>query len=379
MTQTINLDNIERIVVKIGSSMVVDPNSNKLKEKWLASLCKDIASLLAKKKEVILVSSGAVSLGKKHIGLDTTNLKLEEKQAAAACGQPELIHNYHKYFAKHKRNVAQILLTLLDSENRRNYLNAKNTLETLLLCGVIPIVNENDTVATHELRFGDNDRLAARVAQMVGADLLIILSDIDGLYTANPKLDKSAQFIETIESISDDIKDMADNALSNDLGSGGMITKLAAAEITMQNGCDMVITSGYVQNPLKKLLQGRKHSYFKASESPLTARKKWIASSLNVKGSVVIDDGAYKAIKDGNSLLPAGIIDVEGEFERGDTITIKGCNGKEIAKGIAAYNVKDAQLIKGQQGHAIENIVGFSGRIEFIHRDDMVLSEESTT
>lgn len=365
----------KRIVVKIGSSLIVDQKGSGLRDKWLKSLIDDIVELRKAGKQVIIVTSGSVALGKKFIKYGKNGLRLEEKQAAAACGQPELIRHYQKFLGEHGVQAAQILLTLFDSESRRHYLNAKSTLEVLLDNKIVPIINENDTVATHELRFGDNDRLAARVAQMISADLLILLSDVDGLYTANPRLDDTAKHIAKVEEITKDIEGMAGEAITSGVGSGGMITKIAAAKIAMSGGCNVILTSGVKEHPLKAIEGGVKHTLFVSHESPVNARKRWIANSLKILGEVVVDNGAVKALKSGNSLLPAGVVDIKGEFKRGDTIEIKDCKLKKIGLGITAYSSRDARMIMGHQSQDIENLVGFSGRNELIHRDNMVVEE----
>jgi glutamate 5-kinase len=373
-----SIENSKRIVIKIGSSLIVDQKGSGLRDKWLKSLVDDIMSLKKRGKEVIIVTSGSVALGKKYIKYGKNGLKLEEKQAAAACGQPELVRHYQKFFNEHGVQAAQILLTLFDSESRRNYLNAKSTLEVLLANGVVPIINENDTVATHELRFGDNDRLAARVAQMSSSELLILLSDVDGLYTANPRLDSSARHIAEVDEITKDIEEMAGEAITSGVGSGGMITKIAAAKMAMSSGCNVVLTIGTNDNPVKAFEEGGRHTLFISHESPIKARKRWIASSLKILGEVVVDNGAVRALKSGNSLLPAGVVDIKGDFKRGDTIEIKDCKLKKIGMGISAYSSRDARMIMGHKSQDIENLVGFSGRNELIHRDNMVVEIDST-
>lgn len=363
----------KRVVIKIGTSLIVEPGSSKLKEKWLRSLTSDIAELKSMGKDVVIVTSGSVALGRKYITSAKKVIKLEEKQAAAACGQPELINKYKEFLSVHDVHVAQVLLTLVDSETRRNYLNAKNTIETLLANKVVPIINENDTVATEELRFGDNDRIAARVAQMVSADLLILLSDVDGLYTGNPRINAGAKHIAVVDEITKEIEDMAEGALSGGVGSGGMVTKIAAAKIAVLSGCAMLLASGKNLNPISSLNKRTKFTIFKTQDNPQKARKKWIASSLNVQGEVIIDDGAVKALQEGKSLLPAGVIDIAGKFDRGDTVVLKDSKLTKIGVGIIAYASEDAMLIKGQQSQEIENIVGFAGRRELIHRDNLVM------
>ena len=369
------IKNSKRIVVKIGSSLIVNSNGKGLNEKWLKSLASDLSKLRKQGKELVIVTSGSVALGRPYIkkSTDGKELRLEEKQAAAACGQTKLLKYYRKFLKGHGCEIAQILLTIFDSENRRNYLNAKNTIETLLENDIIPIINENDTVATHEIRFGDNDRLAAKVAQMVSADLLILLSDVDGLYTANPSLDSSAKHIAKVAKIDQEIESMASGALLSGVGSGGMITKIEAAKIATESGCSMILTQGISENPISKLKKGGKHTLFESDELPINARKKWIRSSLSSNGEVVIDKGAEKALENGSSLLPAGVVDVSGEFDRGDTIDIKNYKLEKIGVGITAYSSSDAKLIIGHQSQEIENIIGFSGRVELIHRDNMVL------
>ncbi|MDB2414983.1 glutamate 5-kinase [Rickettsiales bacterium] len=369
-----DISKVNRIVIKVGSSLIVKKDGYLLKEKWLASLIKDVSQLHKDNKEVVIVSSGAVSLGKRHIRTKNRQLKLEEKQAAAACGQIELLRHYKELLGKHEIEAAQILLTLFDFESRRNYLNVRNTLETLLGFGVVPVINENDTVATHELRFGDNDRLAARVAQMIGADLLIILSDVDGLYTENPNISPSAKHIKQVDEITPEFENMAGGALSG-IGSGGMITKIDAAKIAVNSGCNMVIASGIGVNPVKKYFNGAKSTLFVAKDTPMNARKNWISGNLTISGDIIIDDGALNALNKGKSLLPAGVVDVLGEFERGDTVFIKDCRNKIVGRGLIAHNSADAKLIMGQRSEEIEHIIGFSGRDELIHRNDMVLEK----
>lgn len=365
----------KRIVIKTGSALITDQQTGALKEAWLMSLAKDVAYLLSQDKEVTIVSSGSVALGRKYLGLERKVLRLEEQQAAAACGQVELLRHYRRVFEKESLKTAQILLTFKDTEDRRRYLNAKNTMMTLLGNRIVPVVNENDTVATNELRFGDNDRLAAKVAQMVSADLLILLSDIDGLYTENPKLNSDAEFVSEVKEITPEIERMATGSLSF-VGSGGMVTKIAAAKIATKGGCNVVLSDGNTKRPIDALIKGGKATWFLSGENPLNARKHWIATSLHVQGEIIVDKGAVRALQEGNnSLLPAGVIDVKGSFSRGDAVIIKDCSMVEIGKGLTAYSSKDAKLIMGQQSVEIKNIVGFSGRDELIHKDDLVLSK----
>lgn len=362
----------KRIVIKVGSSLLIGEN-NEPRSPWLASLASDIAAFKKEGKEVIVVTSGAVALGRQVLGYGTRALELEQKQAAAACGQIRLYSLWAQALQKEQLDAAQILLTADDSIHRRRYLNARNTVDTLLENpAIIPIINENDTVATAELRFGDNDRLAARVAQMAGADLLILFSDIDGLYSADPRANPDAEFHAEVFEITPEIERMAGGVASN-VGTGGMITKLAAAKIAMAAGCSMVIARGTELHPLKALLDGGKRTRFSAHESPLSARKHWIAGGIHPAGSVVVDDGAVGALKSGKSLLPAGVLAVEGRFDRGDAVLVKTTAGQLVAKGLIAYGAEDASRIIGKKSNEIEQILGFKRRDVLIHRDDLVL------
>jgi glutamate 5-kinase len=363
----------KRIVIKIGSSLLTDESTGALKKQWLSTLIENISDLCNQDKEVIIVTSGSIAIGRKLLKVTNQKLKLEEKQAAAACGQIELLSNYKEIFAKKDIEIAQILLTIEDSEDRRRYLNARNTLETLIRNKVIPIINENDTVATTEIRFGDNDRLAARVAQMVNADLLIIFSDIDGLYTANPNIDSNAKLIEKVENITSVIENMAGDSTSK-VGTGGMITKIAAAKIATSSGCHMVIAKGKIDHPIRVLEKNNRFTWFVAGSTPIKARKNWIAHSLNISGNVVINACAIEALKEGNSLLPVGVVKVSGNFNRGDKLRIVDEDGKEIGVGISAYSFSDAEKIIGKKTLEIANILGFYGREELIHRDDLVVN-----
>mgnify|MGYP000087180141 CR=1 FL=1 len=365
-------DDSRIIVIKVGSSLVANQETSAPNIKWLASLAEDVADLKKKNKQVIIVTSGAVALGRKVLGVKKKILKLQEKQAAAACGQLSLVSAYQECFSKHKMNTAQVLLTLEDSEDRRRYLNARNTIETLLDAEIIPVINENDTVATAEIKFGDNDRLAARVAQMVGANLLILLSDIDGLYTSDPNKNKNAEHIKEVVKIDEKIEKMAAGSVS-EVGSGGMVTKISAAKIAVSSGCHTIITLGKNNNPVSNLFNGEKNTIFISKENPDSAKKRWIADGLTAKGSVVVDDGAVQALKNGKSLLPAGVVKVEGEFDRGDTIMVKTKDNKEIARGLSTYSSEDAKKIIGSKSEKIPEILGFLGRDELIHRDDMVI------
>ena len=375
MKSTLNKTRIaeaKRIVVKIGSVLLVDDNSGTLHNAWLNSLGKDVAALRDRGHEVILVSSGAIALGRRCLGLKTGELKLEEKQAATAVGMVRLAQSYQETLNKFNLSVAQILLTLDDSENRRRYLNARSTIMTLLRVGVVPLINENDTIATDEIRFGDNDRLAARVASMVSADLLILLSNINGLYTADPAQDKTAKLVPTVTEITHEIEAMASNTVTSD-SSGGMPTKLAAAKQCLGAGCRMIICEGRGMFPLKSLENGGDCTWFIPSGNPQTARKRWISGSLQSLGSVIVDDGAVAALERGRSLLPAGILRIEGTFQRGDAITIMKKDGSEFGRGLIAYSSKDATQIIGHKTGEIEDLLGYRGRDEIIHRDDLVI------
>ena len=365
------------VVVKVGSALLVDGASGELRREWLASLCADVAALKQEGTQVILVSSGAIALGRRALGLKPGVLRLEESQAAAAVGQVRLAEAYAEGFAGHTIVAAQVLLTLGDTEERDRYLNARATLNTLLEFGAVPVINENDTVATAEIRFGDNDRLGARVASMMSADKLILLSDVDGLYTADPGRDSTATHIPDVAAITPEIEAMAGASISG-LGRGGMVSKLIAAKIATAAGCDVVITRGEAIGPLAKIRRGARHTIFRASISPATARKRWIAGVLKPMGALVIDDGAVTALGDGKSLLPAGIRQIDGRFERGDAVLVKARDGREIARGLAAYNASDAERIAGKRTVEIEAILGYRGRDEMIHRDDLILTGNGT-
>lgn len=366
------LTNAKRIVIKVGSSLLVE-EAGEVRAKWLAAFAEDVAELVAQKKDIILVTSGAIALGRAQLGMKAkSQLHLEEKQAAASCGQITLFSAWRDALAKHNLTVGQLLLTADDSIHRRRYLNARNTIDTLLELGAIPVINENDTVATAEIRFGDNDRLSARVAQMAGADVLVLLSDIDGLYTNDPTKNKNAEFISEVQAITPEIEKMAGGSATA-VGSGGMITKIGAAKIAMQAGCHMVIARGTENHALKNLFAGGKHTRFTAQENPQSARKHWIAGSVHPAGSITVDDGAANALTGGKSLLPAGVVSVEGAFMRGDTVLIKNKTGDVLGKGLVAYDAADAARILGKKSAEIEAILGFKRRDVLIHRDDMVL------
>lgn len=362
-----------RIVVKIGSALLADRETGRLKSEWLRSLLDDVAALTKAGKQVVLVSSGAIALGRHTLRLPKGPLELEQSQAAASVGQISLAAAYQEMCAARGLTAAQILLTLGDTEERRRYLNARQTLTTLLTLGAIPVVNENDTVATTEIRYGDNDRLSARVASMVMADCLVLLSDIDGLYTAPPQSDPSARHIPLVTAITPEIESMAGDA-GTELSKGGMKTKIEAGKIALAAGTNMVITTGKVMNPLSAISAGSKVTWFLAGTDPVTARKRWIAGQLEPKGAVHIDAGAERALAQGRSLLPAGVTRVDGQFDRGDAVLIRGADGREIGRGLAAYARADAERILGKRSSDIADILGFTGRDELIHRDDMALS-----
>jgi glutamate 5-kinase len=366
------LTDAKRVVVKVGSALLVDAEKGRLNRSWLESFAADVARLRARGQEVILVSSGAIALGRRHLRLSSGKLKLEESQAAAAVGQIRLAHAYKELLEVHDITVAQILLTLGDTEQRRRYLNARGTLNTLLALGAVPVINENDTVATAEIRYGDNDRLAARVAQMVGADCLVLLSDIDGLYTANPNEDPDAQFIARVMDITPAIEAMAGGAGSS-MGSGGMQTKIAAAKIAVGAGCHLCIAKGAYQHPLQRIEDGALCTWFVPSSTPVAMRKQWIAGTLKPSGAIAVDEGAVRALMGGKSLLPAGVTRALGRFERGDTVSIIGPDGAEVARGICAYSDGDAARIMGRKSADIEKVLGFRGRDEIVHRDDLVV------
>ena len=359
------------IVVKIGSAILVDEKTQSLREDWLAALASDLAAL--KDKRIVLVSSGAIALGRHRLKLFGTSLSLPEKQACAAAGQSSLTRAYDDALGRHDLMTAQALLTLNDTENRRRWLNARSTLDTLLGLGAVPIINENDTVATDEIRYGDNDRLAARTAQMIGADLLILLSDIDGLYTADPRTVTSAKHIPVITDLTEDIISMggAPNSAAG-VGTGGMVTKLAAAQIATQAGCDMVICDGRTVGALAALGNGATHSLFKAKSNPRKARAQWIGGTLKPNGALHIDDGAVKALRNGSSLLPAGVAHVSGYFEKGDAVAVIA-NGTEIARGLVAYDLNDADRIRGLKSGEISAILGYENGAAMIHRDNLVM------
>jgi glutamate 5-kinase len=368
-----SLATARRLIVKIGSALLVD-GAGDVRREWLAALVEDIAACRARCNEVLLVSSGAIAVGRNDLGLAAGALRLEEKQAAAATGQIRLGHAYFEALGRHGITVAQILLTPEDTEDRERHLNARTTLETLLALRAVPVINANDTVATAEIRFGDNDRLAARVAQMISADTLVLLSDIDGLYTADPRQNPAAEHIAEVRALTAEIDAMAGSAPPG-YSSGGMVTKLAAARIAMAAGCRMVIARGEGLHPLAAIETGARVTWFLPPSEPRTARKRWIAGTIDAAGALVVDDGAAKALAKGGSLLAAGIIAVEGSFEQGDVVIVRGRNGRELARGLAGYASGEAQAVAGHKSGEFEAILGYRGRDELIHRDDLVLSE----
>ena len=364
--------------MKVGSALLVEPQTGRINKAWLETLVEDLLRLRQRGQQVILVSSGAIALGRRQLGLAKGPLRLEESQAAAAVGQIRLAHAYKELLEARQVTVAQMLLTLEDSERRRRYLNARATLETLLSLGAVPVINENDTVATAEIRYGDNDRLAARVAQMAGADCLILLSDVDGLYTADPKRDSTARFIEEVRQITPEIEAMG-GGWASEVGSGGMATKLMAARIAVSAGCHLCIAAGHPLHPVRRLEEGARCTWFLPAATPITARKQWIAGTLRPAGAVTIDHGALRALLAGRSLLPAGVTGARGQFERGDTVSVFTPEGAEVARGLIAYSDTDAVKIIGRQSAQIAEILGFRGRDELIHRDDLVLLQAVPT
>ncbi|MGE0024507.1 MAG: glutamate 5-kinase [Hyphomicrobium sp.] len=364
-----------RIVVKIGSALLAERETGALKRDWLASLVEDVAELVRGGREVVLVSSGSIALGRHKLGLPKGPLELEQSQAAAAVGQISLAHAYQELAAQSGLTVAQILLTLGDTEQRQRYLNARHTIETLLELKAIPVVNENDTVATAEIKYGDNDRLSARVAGMVSADCLVLLSDVDGLYTAPPAEDANARHIPLVTEITDEIEAMAGDA-GTELSKGGMKTKIEAGRIATAAGTHMVITTGKVLHPLRAISEGSKVTWFLAKQDPVTAKKRWISGQLEPRGTVYVDAGADKALAAGKSLLVAGVKRVDGAFERGDAVVIRTLEGRELGRGLSEYARADAERILGRKSSEIADILGFEGGPELIHRNDMALTRK---
>ncbi len=372
----IKLDNLQRLVIKIGSSLLINRHG-RLDRDWLSGLAEDIVALHSGNRQVLIVSSGAIAIGAGVLGIDLRRSRLEELQAAAAAGQVQLVHAYQEALGEHGVAAAQVLLTLDDTENRRRFLNAKGTLSKLLEHRVVPIINENDTVATEEIRYGDNDRLAARVAQMVMADGLVLLSDVDGFYTADPAKHPDARHIPSVTNISDEMFAFAGESRS-DIGSGGMATKLQAARIATHAGCSTIVASGAVERPLHALAQGSKCTVFSAEGTPAAARKQWLAGILEVHGELRLDPGAATALANGNSLLPVGLVEVVGNFRRGDAVTLVGANGQELGRGLAAYASDEATVIIGCRSEQIEPKLGYRGRTVMVHRDDLVLFASET-
>jgi glutamate 5-kinase len=375
MSQTPTLAAFRRIVVKVGSSLLVDHAAGGLKRDWLEGLAADIAGLHKDGRDVIVVSSGAIALGRAVLGLPRGALKLEEAQGAAAVGQIALARAWSEVLDTYGITAGQVLVTLGDTEERRRYLNARSTVDKLIEWRAVPVVNENDTVATSEIRYGDNDRLAARVATMVSADLLVLLSDIDGLYDKPPVPGNDAKLVPVVARITPEIEAMA-GVSASELSRGGMVTKIEAGKIATTAGTHMVIASGRVQNPLKRIAESAPCTWFLTPANPVTARKKWIAGSLEPRGAVHIDAGAVRALRGGASLLPAGVVRVEGAFGRGDAVVVRGPDGAEIGRGLIAYDADHAERIKGRSSADVLSLLGFTGRTAMIHRDDLALAGE---
>jgi len=367
----VKLNKLRRLVVKIGSALLIT-RDGRLDRDWLSGLAEDVAALRSGNRQVLIVSSGAIAIGSNVLGINPRRSRLDELQAAAAAGQVQLVHAYQEALGEHGVAAAQVLLTLEDTENRRRFLNAKGTLGKLLEHRVVPVINENDTVATEEIRYGDNDRLAARVAQMVMADGLVLLSDVDGFYTADPAKHPDAEHIATVAKISDEMFAMAGEARS-EFGRGGMATKLQAARIATRAGCSTIVASGTVERPLRALASGGKCTVFNAAGTPAAARKQWLAGILEVRGELRMDPGAATALANGSSLLPVGLVEVVGDFRRGDVVTLAGANGEELGRGLAAYPSDEAAEIIGCRSAQIEPKLGYRGRTVMVHRDDLVL------
>ena len=372
---TTRLSKARRVVIKIGSALLVNADGGTLKRSWLEALAEDVARMKERGQDVVIVSSGSIALGRRQLQLTEKVLRLEVSQAAAAVGQIRLAHAYQEVLAHHGINTAQILLTSADTEARRRYLNARSTIDALLKLGSVPVINENDTVATEEIRFGDNDRLGARVAEMISADCYVLLSDVTGLFTADPRHDSSATLIPEVSEITPAIEALAGKAASDD-ARGGMITKIEAARIAVSAGCHVLIADGTVPHPLPAIENGGPCTWFIPHANPQTARKLWIAGSLRPAGRIIVDDGAIVALNNGKSLLPAGVRSVDGSFDRGDSVIICRQNGNEIGRGLIAYSSQDAQRIMGHKSREIENLLGYRGRDEMIHRDDLALTRE---
>jgi glutamate 5-kinase len=370
------VDDYRRLVVKVGSSLLIGADGH-VDRAWLSGLCEDIAGLHRGDHEVLIVSSGAIAIGSTVLGINKRRAKLEDLQAAAAAGQVQLAHAYREALAAHGVTTAQVLLTPEDTENRRRFLNARGTLGRLIDRDVVPVINENDTVATEEIRYGDNDRLAARVAQLVMADALVLLSDVDGLYTADPASDGGADHIAEVRAITEEILGMAGETRS-DIGSGGMATKVQAARIATHAGCATVIASGVVERPLTVLSGGGRCTLFRAPATPAAARKQWLAGVLEVRGELRLDDGAVNALRGGNSLLPVGVVEAVGNFRRGDVVTLVDAAGNELGRGLAEYSYEEAVQLAGRRSENIEEVLGYRGRSVMVHRDELVIFESDS-
>ena len=362
------INKAKKIIIKLGSSTIVD-NKGRFKRKWLLSLIQDIKKLRKNNQEVVIVSSGSIALGQSYLKIKNKKVKIEMSQAVASVGQIHLINEFQKLFEKNKIKIGQILITPDDTEQRRRALNARRTFENLFKLNALPIVNENDTTATSEIKYGDNDRLAARVAQIVGADLLIILSDVDGLYK---KISNKKILIEEVDVVNEKVFSLVEKTINN-YGSGGMYTKLEAAKICMNAGCNMLIASGKSLNPIQKIISKKLYTWFKPRISNLDARKKWIISSLSSSAKIYVDQGASKALKSGKSLLPAGIIKITGTFKKGDNIIIVDSNNIDVARALSSFTSEEINKIKGLQSSQIENILGYASKSEIVHKDDIVI------
>ena len=370
-THATRLATARLVAIKVGSALLVDPSSGQLRAEWLAGLAADVAAMRKAGQPVVLISSGAIALGRAHMGLPSGALSLEDSQAAAAIGQTRLVAEWGAALGRHGLTAAQVLLTLEDTQNRRRYLNGRATLGALLGMGAVPVVNENDTVATDEIRYGDNDRLAARVALMAGADVLVLLSDVDGLYSGDPRRDAAARFVPEVREITPQIEAMA-GGTGTATASGGMKTKLMAAQIALEGGCAMAVTRGDVLNPVDALAKGAQATWFVPRTEPAAARKQWIAG-MKPAGTLIVDEGAVNALRRGKSLLPAGVRRVEGRFQRGDPLSIAGLNGARVGAGLSGYNAEEARAIAGARTDAIASILGYQGRAAMIHADDILI------
>ena len=366
------IEQTKRIVIKVGSALLFDQDSGTLNKEWLHSLAEDVKFLRENNKEVIIVSSGAIAMGAKDLNLEMQNLKMDFNQAVSAVGQIHLMASFKNAFEQNEIKISQILLTLDDTEQRRRSINARRTIDTLLNLGIVPIVNENDTIATNEIRYGDNDRLASRVAQITSSDCLILLSNINGLYSSDPNTGDDGKLIPTVTEISEDIEKMIGDSIS-EFGKGGMRTKIQAAKTAMLSGCHLAITNGSIQRPIKSLFDGRPCTWFEPSKTPMAARKQWIAGTMKPVGQIVIDDGAVNALKNGSSLLPAGVKSIDGDFERGDVVEVYSLENLKIGLGLSSYSAKEGKSIMGHKSDEIGKILSYSYREEMIHKDDLVL------